>query len=490
MIHVSKRYPPSEVWRRYKANWNKFAYEVLNVRLDKQQRECLDIIQHEPRVSIRSGNARGKDYVAAVASLCFLYLNKPSKIINTAPSARQVISIMMAEITQIHAGAVIPLGGELTQNMLKMPDRADWFLLGFKAGDKKYEAWQGFHSPNIMVVVTEASGVDDYIFESIETVLQGNSKLLLIYNPTRLSGEAYRSITDPSYKSLRLNCLDAPNVKSHKIIIPGQVDFNWVKHVINEKHWARQIPKEAVDETRNDFEFNYAYYTPTDLFRVKVLGEPPRESDDVLIPYSWLQAGIERGREIDQAKAQEQRHIIGVDVAGEGRDSTVFCHRYENVVTRFEAWSKSDHMETVGRLIERLEDNEARAMIDTIGEGAGVHSRATELRLPTQSAKFSASAKGLTDMSGQRTFTNMRAYCYWAIRDALNPEYEFNLALPEDDELVEELHGMHWQVKSNGDIQIEPKEKIRERLGRSPDRADSLALSFFPIMHGPRVRTI
>ena len=60
---------------QYKNDWNKFARDILNVKLDPAQQQILHSVQMNRRTSVRSGNARGKDYVAAVASLCFLYLN-------------------------------------------------------------------------------------------------------------------------------------------------------------------------------------------------------------------------------------------------------------------------------------------------------------------------------------------------------------------------------------------------------------------------------
>ena len=99
----------------YKTDWNRFAKEFLGVRLDRQQREILKAIQNNKRVSVRSGHARGKDYLAAVASLCFLYLNYPSKVISTAPTGRQVTSIMMAEIGKMHNNATRKLGGEVLE---------------------------------------------------------------------------------------------------------------------------------------------------------------------------------------------------------------------------------------------------------------------------------------------------------------------------------------------------------------------------------------
>jgi hypothetical protein len=138
-------------------------------------------------------------------------------------------------------------------------------------------------------------------------------------------------------------------------------------------------------------------------------------------------------------------------------------------------------MVTVGRIGEAIKVKGSTALIDTIGEGAGIYSRCRELKHNAKSAKFSEGAKGLKDYSGQRTFANIRAYCYWAVRDALNPRYDVQLALPPDDELAQELHETQWKIRSNGDIQIEEKDEIKARLKRSPDKADALALTYYPV---------
>lgn len=490
MQTMTKPVTPIQILNRYKTNWNLFSDEVLKVILDPEQQECLEGIQNNQRISIRSGNARGKDYVAAVASLCFLYLYYPSKVIETAPTGRQAIAIMMSEIKSIYysSNPDTPLGGIVQKEQIVFPDNPDHYLMAFKAGETEQEPWSGFHSPNLMVVITEASGIDDTVFDAVESILTGNSKLLLCYNPYRLSGEAYRSITSPIYKKFRMNCLDAPNVKEKKLIFPGQVDYGWVYNLIHEKGWCSEITKDEVKKEECDFEFEEKWYRPNDLFRVKVLGEPPKESEDVLIPLAWIEAANERWKELKEIEGNLK---LGADIAGEGRDFTVFVYRYNNIVQKIEKFSRQDHMETVGKIKDRLKGKKnAIANIDTIGEGAGVHSRCKEQGLRTQSAKFSENTKGHKDYSGEQTFANMRAYCYWAIRDALNPEYGYELALPIDDELTQELHETRWKRRSNGDIIIEPKEDIKKRLGRSPDKADGLALTFFPERRGPRARLI
>jgi hypothetical protein len=121
-----------EIFFSYKNDWNKFGRDILNVHLDKEQQKILEAVQHHRRVSVRSGNARGKDFVAAVASVCFLNLNFPSKVINTGPTDRQVRKIMMTEIRKIYKDARFHLGGEIFENQIKFVDHPDWYLLAFK----------------------------------------------------------------------------------------------------------------------------------------------------------------------------------------------------------------------------------------------------------------------------------------------------------------------------------------------------------------------
>src|SRR5262245_7698945 len=97
--------------RSWNADWCKFAREALGVNLDKEQEEILRSVQFNPRTSVVSGTARGKDFVTAVAAICFMYLtpkwNKAGELIEntkvalTAPTDRQVKNIMMPEISRI-----------------------------------------------------------------------------------------------------------------------------------------------------------------------------------------------------------------------------------------------------------------------------------------------------------------------------------------------------------------------------------------------------
>lgn len=477
--------------RKWRDDWCLFAEQVLHAKLDEEQKAILRAVQHNKMVAVASGTSRGKDYISAVACLCFMYLTprwnknkeliKNTKIAMTAPTGRQVTNIMIPEISRLFRNAKI-LEGRLLADGIRT-NNAEWFLTGFKASDDDTESWSGFHAVNTMFAVTEASGISETTFNAIEGNLQGNSRLLLVFNPNVTTGYAAKAMKSSRFKKFRLNSLNAENVVKKRNVIPGQVDYEWVKDKV--ENWCTLIQKEDFDEGQGDFEFDGLYYRPNDLFRVKVLGLFPKTSEDMLIPLEWCELAVERWRKLQEEKFVSKKHpLIGIDVAGMGRDSSCFVPRYGNYVPEIkihQSGGKADHMKVAGEATHWLSNAKAKAFIDTIGEGAGVFSRLEELGYKNAySCKFSEGTKGLHDITGQYEFANMRAYCYWAVRDWLNPKNCFNPALPPCDELVAELTEVHWSFQSSGKIIIEAKEDIKSRLKRSPDIADALASTFYP----------
>jgi len=475
---------------RYQNDWNAYAREVLGVALDPRQQEILHSVQVNRRTTVRSGHARGKDFVAAVAALCFLYLYIPSKVIGTAPTSRQTRSIMMAEVGRFYKNANRRLrgvghpglGGRLLTERIDFEEDPTHFLEVFKAQDREVEDWTGYHSKNILVIVTEASGLEQETFDAIEGLLTGNSRLLIVGNPHHLSGEFYHSDSDKRYTSFTLSCLDAPNVITRKEVIPGQVDWEWVNDKIGKRGWTMEVQPEDVCEEFHDFEWEGRWYRPTDLFLVRVLGEYPRESENQLIPRAWLQAATERWDvKYGGIDTEGGELLIGTDVAGMGRNYTVDQVRHGPFVWTPRIISLTKPMEIVGAVKTHLEELGAIGIIDAIGEGAGTFSRLEELDMDVYACKFSETAVDLTDVTETREFLNMRAYCYWRIRDALNPAFDGDLALPLHHELLEDLAAMQYGTRSNGKIFMVPKEEIAKILGRSPDFSDALAITYYPL---------
>lgn len=477
--------------RRWQKDWNLFAKEVLGANLDKEQQAILSSVQHNKMTAVASGTARGKDYVAACAAMCFMYLTprfdkdgnlfKNTKIAMTAPTGRQVKDIMIPEVARLFRKAKF-LPGRLLSNGIRT-NYDEWYLTGFKSSEDNTEAWSGFHAVNTMFIVTEASGIAESTFNAIEGNLQGNSRLLIVFNPNVTTGYAAKAMKSARFHRFRLNSLNAENVVSKKNVIPGQVDYEWVKDKV--ETWASLIRPSEFDKGQGDFIWEGKMYRPNDLFRVKVLGLFPKAAEDILIPYEWIELANQRWQQLHDDGFISKKHVrLGVDVAGMGRDSSVLVPRYGSWIPEIKAHQsggQADHMKVVGMTVPYLQDKKAKAFIDTIGEGAGVYSRLVELEHNNAySCKFSEGVKGMHDVTGQYSFANMRAYLFWAVRDWLNPKNGFDPALPPDDGLAEEATEIHWSFQSNGNIIIEPKEEIKKRLKRSPDKFDALANTFYP----------
>ena len=489
-MKVTKKHKDKlKAWRN---DWNLFVKEVLHAKLDKEQQDIISSVQHNPMTAVASGTARGKDFVAACAVMCFMYLTprfdkngnlvENTKIAETAPTYRQVHNIMTPEVRRLFKKAAF-LPGRLVADDIRT-DYEEWFCTGFKAADDDTEAWSGFHAVNTMFVVTEASGISQTVYNAIEGNLQGNSRLLIVFNPNISTGYAASAMKSSRFARFRLNSLNAENVVKKRNIIPGQVDYRWVKDKV--ESWCIRISKDDYCEEDGDFPFEGVLYRPNDLFRVKVLGLFPKVEEDVIVPYEWIQLANERWLMMQEHGYKPNcPSRIGVDVAGMGRDSSILVPRYEDYISEFIAHNssgKADHMHVAGMIKFELDKStKNKSLIDTIGEGAGVYSRLQELGyINAYSCKFSEGAKGLNDETGEYTFANMRAYCYWAMRDWFNPRNGHDPAVPPDDDFMEEVTATHWKFQSNGSIIIEPKEDIKKRIKRSPDKSDALANTFYP----------
>ena len=75
-------------------------------------------------------------------------------------------------------------------------------------------------------------------------------------------------------------------------------------------------------------------------------------------------------------------------------------------------------------------------------------------------------------------FINLRAECYWRVRELLDPSSGREAVLPNDPELLGDLSSPRWSMQTNG-IKIESKEDIKQRIGRSPDCGDAVTLAYY-----------
>lgn len=197
-----------------------------------------------------------------------------------------------------------------------------------------------------------------------------------------------------------------------------------------------------------------------------------------VIPTAWIKAAQARW-----TKAQPDDHLlsVGVDVARGGKDKTVIARLYGRwfaPLGKYPGASTPDGP-TVAALLLPYSDALQGFFVDVIGVGAAVYDA---LRGTTRVAgvNFAEGAPMDRDKTGKLKFRNVRALAYWRLREALDPNTGDGLALPPDPELEADLKAPKWSLTTGG-ILIESKEDIQERIGRSPDSGDAVALACYGV---------
>jgi hypothetical protein len=202
-----------------------------------------------------------------------------------------------------------------------------------------------------------------------------------------------------------------------------------------------------------------------------------------VIPTAWVRAAQERWEASGGRPPEGQAlSVLGVDVAHGGADATCVAPRYGAWFAPLKKYqgAVTDTGQKAAYLALQEHDGRAPAHVDAIGYGAACAEAMAEKIGRRAVAVNVAQATGLYDRSSKFRLANVRAAMYWRLREALDPQTGDNLALPPDPELLADLTAPRFEVRSSG-IVVEAKEKLKARIGRSPDKGDAVALTFAPL---------
>jgi len=195
------------------------------------------------------------------------------------------------------------------------------------------------------------------------------------------------------------------------------------------------------------------------------------EGEDIVIKDIWIRDAAN----VVKSYIGRAKRVFGVDVARFGDDLTV-CYYLEgtDIVDKM-IFGQKDTMYTAGMIhIWAQEKNPDLIGVDVIGLGAGVADRLREMGdkvLDVNSAE---------KVEEEEKYYNLRAEMWWNTGRRF-AEKDIKLTW-QDKDLARELSSVSYLIR-NGKILIEPKEKIKERLGRSPDKADAYIIGLHTLEH-------
>ena len=455
----------------------------------------------------KSANATGKTHGAARVAVWFGKCFPNSQVYTAAaPPEDNLKKLLWGEI-----GSLIQkfpdVFKEFKQNVLHLERNPRSFITGVTiptAGDSatRQAKFSGKHAPYLLFILDEGDAIPDEIYKGIESCMSGGHiRLLVMFNPRAESGPVYRMERDGLANVVTLSAFNHPNVISGNIVIPGgAVDRETTVRRINQ--WCRPLKQgEPVDNESFDLP-DYlvgaqarsqkgVLYPPLQAGKYKivdaafsymVLGRYPAQAINQLISREWTAAARARWdlyvTKFGQVPPKDVRGMMGLDPAEMGDDMTDCCFRYGGWVDAFVEWGGVDMMMTGDKGSQEYHKRTLYACaVDANGVGAGVAPHMRRLRCNAHGIKVQESPTETTEMG---EFGILRDQLWWACREWLR--VDTSAMLPPDDMLLEELHTATYSTAGQkGKIKIMDKATFKELLKRSPNRADSLCMTFAPI---------
>lgn len=428
----------------------------------KGERELLaalnrSIAENRP-IYIGSGHALGKDFITGGLPLWWQSTRYPAKTILTGPTSRQVHEITWNELER-HVTrwnpTLPPLGGRLLKNKYEWD--AEHFILPFTTGESHQHIGkaQGFHSPHMLIIVTEAQAVANSVKEQLDGLTTSGCVLFIaIGNPLVTSGWFAQGLRDNLHNIvINLDCEDSPNVLEGREIIPGLVSRAWVED--KRRRWYGQDPEHP-------------------LWLSKVKGQLPRNTVENVFSMQMISAGLAH-----TPIWSSTRRALGVDVAEFGDDDSAFNAMESGIEQEAQQTSKHEPTDTAGRAnAMRVRNKSTVVVVDTIGVGSGVGSMLREMQEEGWSVhSFNGADKPVNPLS---EYANRRAELWFYGREQL---LLGKVQPPADLVAQEELCEVKYFYTRKGKIQLEANEDVKERLGRSPDRAYAWLLAVWGLQH-------
>lgn len=397
------------------------------------------------RRAVMSGHGPGKSAWSAWLILWAMCTMEGTRGVVTANTENQLRTKTWAELAKWHGMMLAPLRNltELTATaILGKSSPQTWRIDAVPWSISNTEAFAGLHNAGrrILVLYDEASAIDDQIWEVTEGALTDEDTEILWVccgNPTRASGRFADTL--------------------------GRFRHRWSVTTVD----SREVPgtnTAQIDQWIAD------YGEDSDFVRVRVRGLPPRASASGFFGADIVSEAMRR----DPMSFADDPLVMGVDVSRGGADDSVICFR-QGMDARSIPWITIPGSETRDsmRLVTAVQDAALRWMpaaiiVDETGVGGPIVDRLSQLTtIPVYGVNFGAK-------SDDPKHANLRMTMYWRMRDALMR----GMAIPPDPLLERELLAIEYQHDAQDRMLLIPKDRMRQQLGVSPDRADALAITF------------
>lgn len=474
-------------YRRFQRDPAGYCRKVLKVELTQAQEEiCRSVVEPPFKVLVRAAHNVGKSFLAACLVNWWFDVHPDGIVLTTAPTARQVQSILWKEIRRLRGRR----GGFPGPKICRLESSESHFAEGFTARDST--RFQGFHGTNVFIVFDEAEGVELPFWEAMEPMLGGdNYGFLGIYNPTSQSSPTVAEERSGKYTVKRMSSLDHPNIAAElagcKPPYPSAIRLGRLKEMLS--RWSQEVEGEPGPE---DVRLDGKWYHPGPVAQARLLGIRPSLGFDSV----WSEMVFEKAcsRELPVGGLLQ----IGCDVARFGDDDTAWHVRRGGNSRHHESANGLNTVQVANRckdLADRfgrevgVEPKRVLIAVDDCGVGGGVTDQ-------LQASGWNAYGVNVaTEAPDDTEYPNLRSCLWFGLAEAAADGNLSFAHLPDGvkQDLRNELLAPKYTMDVRGRRVVEPKQDTKDRTGRSPDNADAAILAYtnvnaFPEQIGQAVR--
>lgn len=442
--------------REWRADPVRFVVDNFGVEPDEWQRDALSALggERHPKRRLCMKACTGPGKSATLAWLgwhrlaCFASKGEHPKGAALSITSKNLADNLWAELAKWQGRSQFLRNAfTWTKSTIYANDHPETWFLSARSFSKDADAeaigraLSGLHSQFPFVLLDETGDMPLAVGRAAQQIFTGNptdAAIIQAGNPTSTSGLLYES------------CTKAAEAWEVITITADPAD-------------PKRTPRVSVEHAQEMID---TYGRDNPWVMATILGLFPKTGFNALIGPDDVDAAMARHYKPDQY--QDAPVVIGGDVARQGDDQSALCRRQGRVVFPIRSMRIPDTMLVADQFILDHDQHHPDAMFidETGGYGAGVVDAMRLRRYDVIGVQFGGSPNDYRyyDKRSEMLFEA----CEWIKKGG---------ALPPDRELKEELCALKYVFQGNK-FRVIPKEIIKKEIGRSPDKADALGLTF------------
>ena len=404
------------------------------------------------RISVCSGKGTGKTFLVGGIVLWFMFAFPLSIVMATAPTGTQLFSVLWSEL----AGGIRRMKKFYRDQYLWQKEfvrmvshKEEWFARAKTSAPGESGALAGLHSPHMLAVVDEAASVEENVIDEARYTMVNENRLIILISNAHTAASYFKETFDEGsgWVNIIFNAEESPIVSASSVA---------------------EILKDCGGDREHD------------KYRVHVRGLFPKAGllDDEegwrrMYDDKWIDAFFATSARGGKLSAP----YLGVDVGGEGDDSSEIYAR-DAIMAKHVFSEGTSTPETVAKLtikaIEHLEAESRDVSIDNFGTGADVSAKIALLSEREMFCRGVNAGMKCEDPDDRRAYFNERA----RLADMLLKWGTQGGRCVPDEQLRKELESIYCLEDPSGKLQVMPKKKMRKMGLKSPNKYDSMILTF------------